>query len=241
MLRRAARALAVFIAMASASIATLALPSVLCAGAIRGPRARWWATVGVAIAALVPLYVHVITIRCGAREFALSSLHPSYEQEGLGRRFMPLHDVQTAGVSTRFHLTAYAALAVRAVTCFAEHPLTGVGPKMFEDRCPVVTMNTYGEWADRRGPHNQIAALVSELGLVGVCLVVAAAWLRACRMTWRPFDPWSAAALVGIVVCSFAGEALVSLRTVGFFAVHLRRRRECSVGVARLACRQGGQ
>jgi hypothetical protein len=221
---RAAHWAGALAALATFSSATLALPAVIAAATMKRGRARVLATFALAAAGILPLYVHVLTIELGANQITVSRLHPSYEVSGLGPELMPVHEARALGAGVRFHFTAYAALAVRAASCFAEHPLTGVGPRRFEEACPVVTMNTYGEWSARRRPHNQFLELVVELGLVGVALVAAAVWLVTQNMRWDPPDRWYAAAAIGIVVCSCAADLLISLPVAGFFALHLRPR-----------------
>ena len=223
-LSRAGRLAGALVALATFSTATLALPAVVAAAIMKRGRARVLTTCALAAAGIAPLYVHVLTIEVGATQLTVSSLHPSYEAFGLGPELMPVHEAHVLGAGVRFHFTAYAALAVRAASCFAEHPLTGVGPRRFEEACPVVTMNTYGEWSAHRGPHNQFTEVVVELGLVGILLVTAAGWLVWRRMRWEPPDGWCVGAAVGIVVCSFGADLLVSLPVAGFFALQLHPR-----------------
>ena len=224
-LRRAMRAAGLLAALATLSPATLALPAVLAAAVLKPGRARVWSTCALAAVGIAPLYVHVLTLEAGGRELTVSRLHPSYETSGLGPEAMPVHEARFFGAAVGFHFTAYAALVARAGSCFAEHPLTGVGPKRFEEVCPVVTMNTYGVWSGHRQPHNQLTELGVELGLTGLALLAAAAWVLGRRMTWEPADRWCVGAAVGLVVCSFSGGLFLSLPAAGYFALHLRERR----------------
>jgi hypothetical protein len=223
-LRRGLRAAGALVALVTLSPATLVLPAVLAAALLRRRLVRVGVTTALIAAAIAPLYVHVLSIGPRGNEVTVSSLHPSYEESGLGFELMPIHDVSVLGVETHFHFTAYAALVVRAASCFAEHPLTGTGPKRFAEACPVVTMNTYGVWSPQRQAHNQFTELAVELGLLGLTLIAVGAWALSRGVTWEPIDRWSLGAAVGLVACSFSGALLLSLPAVGFFATQIRAR-----------------
>ncbi len=225
-LRRASRVAGALVVLATWSAATLALPVVLSITLLRPGRARMWATVGLAAVAIAPLYVHVLAVGVGDRGISLSPLHPSYEASPLGSVQTPVHELSLRFPATRvrFNFTMYAALFARAASCFAEHPVVGVGPRRFAEACPVMTMNTYGDWSATRRPHNQFTELATELGVVGLGLLVGAARLLRWRMSWEPPDRWYVGAAAGVLVCSFSAELLVSLPVAGFFAVYLRPR-----------------
>ena len=210
--------LSLLTALFTFSIATLALPAVLAFAALKHSRLRTVVTGALGLGAAFVLYFHTLELVAGSRQVTISHVHPAYEDEGLGARYLPIQDVGSKSLHVRGHETAYGSLARRGLTCFLEHPLTGVGPGRFIDRCPVMTMNTFGEWTDRRSPHNQMGAILSELGVVGLVLLVAALAVLSRRVRVVPGDRWANAALVGVAVCSLGSETLFTLPVLGVLA-----------------------
>ena len=135
--------------------------------------------------------------------------------------YMPRVTLALPGIALLGHASAYGKLATRGLSCFAQHPVVGVGPGGFRESCRVMAMNTFGEWTDQRDSHNQIGGLLSELGLVGVALLTLA-WL-ACRRGYR-FDvmtSWQRAVWTGLFVCGLGSEDLLTLPVLALLASQL--------------------
>ncbi len=222
-LRFAARVLGLIEAAATLSIALLALPALLVA-LLPQRRLRWCCGLAAALAAAFVLYFQPLELVVGSRHVALSRELSSYATDGLGPRFMPERTIALPGIALRGHPTAYGKLALRGLTCFAEHPLVGVGPGRFRQACPVMAMNTFGEWTDQRDSHNQLGGPLAELGLVGIGFLVSA-WLVFRRdFTLKALTPWDRAVWVGLLVCAFGSEDLFTLPVLALLATQLERR-----------------
>jgi O-antigen ligase len=137
---------------------------------------------------------------------------------------MPQRTIALPVMAVRGHTTAYGKLALRGLSCFAQHPLLGVGPGGFRESCRVMAMNTFGEWTDQRDSHNQLGGLLSELGLVGVALLVLAwlAWRRGYR--FDAMTSWQRAIWIGLLVCGLGSEDLLTLPVLALLASQLAPR-----------------
>ncbi len=226
-LRWLARALGLLEACASLSIALLALPALFAALLPR----RWlrWPLAGIAtVLASAVLYFQPLELRVGGRTLAVSRDLPEYWSGGLGPEHMPRMTFTLPGVAVSGHSTAYGKLALRGLTCFAEHPLAGVGPGRFHEVCRVMAMNTFGEWSDQRDAHNQVGGLLGELGTVGVVLL-SFAWIvmkRAYRLD--RLTVWQRAVWVGLLVCGLGSEDLLTLPVLALLASQLALRTSSS-------------
>jgi hypothetical protein len=220
-LRRGATVAGGLVALATLSSATLAVPALLASGLVRHARLRATLVLAACALAAAALFTHPLVLRVGERELALSALHDHYDVDGLGPRHHPVHTSTLGPLSLEWHATAYALLARRAVTCALEHPLLGVGPDRFAERCRVTTMSTYGVWSDARAPHDQLGAWLAELGLVGalvLALSLAVLVRRSPPSTW-PLDGWQQGVLAAIAVASLGGEIVETIPVLVFLAV----------------------
>ncbi|MES1185316.1 MAG: hypothetical protein ABUL60_16005 [Myxococcales bacterium] len=222
-LRWVGRALGLFEACASLSIALLAIPALLVALVPQ----RWlrWPLVGCAttLAAAV-LYFQPLELSAGRRSMAVSRELPEYWSGGLGPTYMPQATIGTPSLAVRGHVTAYGKLAFRGLTCFAEHPLFGVGPGRFRDACRVMAMNTFGEWSDQRDSHNQLGGMLSELGIIGLVLLSLAWFVGREGYRFTALTGWQRAVWVGLLVCSLGSEDLLTLPVLALLASQLAPR-----------------
>ena len=228
-LRGAVMLTALGLAAASLSIATLAIPVLLALVALRGRRARWTAA-GLSIAVLLVLYVRPLALTNGDRAPASWPVHPQYHRDGLGSRYMPVHAVGALGLKVHFHFTAYALLAGRGLRCLAEHPLAGVGPQRFDDRCRVMTMSTYGHWTSARMAHNQYIGWMAQTGSIGLFAVALAIHLFRRQLGWRPRDRWAMGVTAALLIAGFTWELVLSYPAAGFIALQLHRRNDPGPG-----------
>jgi hypothetical protein len=223
-----ARTLGLIEACATLSIALLALPA-LVAGLLRPPGMRWVVVCAMAVSAAAILYFQPLELTIGGRTVVISHLQRNYGSEGFGPEYMPERTLALPGFTVRGHVTAYGRLAARGLTCFAEHPLFGVGPGRFREACRVMAMNTFGEWTDQRDSHNQAGGLSSELGSVGVALLVGA-WLVVRRgYRFQSLSPWQRAVWIGLLVCAFGSEDLLTLPVLALLASQLEPRSRGSI------------
>jgi hypothetical protein len=223
-LRWLARSLGLLEACASLSIALLAVPALIVA--LLPQRRVRWPLIGCAgFLAAVILYFQPIELSVGGRTIALSRELPEYWSGGLGPEYMPEMSFALPGIALRGHGSAYGALALRGLSCFAQHPLLGVGPGGFHESCRVMAMNTFGEWTDQRDAHNQLGGVLSELGLVGVALLILAwlAWRRGYR--FDVMTSWQRAVWTGLLVCSLGSEDLLTLPVLALLASQLTPRK----------------
>lgn len=227
-LRWLARALGLLQACASLSIALLAVPALLTA-LLPQRRLRWCLVGCAAVLAAAVLYFQPLELSVAGRTLVVSRDLPQYWSGGLGDEFMPHVTLVLPGVSVSGHVTAYGKLAFRGLTCFAEHPFVGVGPGRFREACRVMAMNTFGAWTDQRDSHNQIGALLGELGVVGVALL-SAAWAVGRRgYRFDALTSWQRAVWVGLLVCSLGSEDLLTLPVLALLASQLASRTPSSV------------
>lgn len=222
-LRWLARSLGLLEACASLSIAALAVPALLVA-LLNRSRLRWGLTFVAAAFAAAILYFQPLDLALGSHTFAISSLHPSYASEGRGPTYMPQKTLALPGITLHAHATVYGKLAARGLTCFAEHPLVGVGPGRFRKACRVMAMNTLGEWTDERDPQNQVGGVLSELGSVGVALLICAWLVLRRRYRLKSLTAWPRAVWTGLFVCALGSEALLALPVLALFASQLEPR-----------------
>jgi hypothetical protein len=222
-LRWLARSLGLLEACATLSIALLAVPALL--AALLPQRGLRWPLVGcAAFLAAAVLYFQPVELTVGGRTVALSRELPEYWSGGFGPKYMPQRTIALPVMAVRGHTTAYGKLALRGLSCFAQHPLLGVGPGGFRESCRVMAMNTFGEWTDQRDSHNQLGGLLSELGLVGVALLVLAwlAWRRGYR--FDAMTSWQRAIWIGLLVCGLGSEDLLTLPVLALLASQLAPR-----------------
>ncbi len=210
------------VAVASLSIATLAVPLVLASGLVENRRARAIAMIAAALLAVTALWVHPLSVRVGEHEITISTLHAGWHRDTLGAIHQPVHVSTLGPVALEWHATAYALLAERAITCALEHPVTGVGPARFAERCPVMTMNTYGEWTTSRRAHHQLGAWMAELGVLGLALLALAARVLAVdRARLAPLDRWQWGSLAALGVGLFSGEIVETIPVLAWLALVL--------------------
>jgi len=215
-----ARALGQLEAAATLSIALLALPGLLAALLPRRWLRRTLVGASVVLAAAI-LYFQPLELTVAGRALTLSRELPEYWSEGLGPQYMPQVTIALPGIIVRGHVSAYGKLALRGLSCFAQHPLLGVGPGGFRDSCRVMAMNTFGEWTDQRDSHNQIGGLLAELGLVGVALLTLA-WLALRRgYQFDAMTSWQRAVWTGLFICALGSEDLLSLPVLALLASQL--------------------
>jgi hypothetical protein len=157
---------------ATLSFATLTLPA---AAVFTLPKRSVTRALGLIVAsfvALAALWFNPLRLEVAGHILLERQPVPGYMLENNGPAFMPIHTIQGSGLRLDFHLTGYALLALRSLSCAREHPL-GVGGRNFVHSCPVMAMNTFGGWTSSRGAHNAYGALLAEGGLL-TTLVTAA-------------------------------------------------------------------
>lgn len=181
--------LALALCATTLSFPTLLLP--MLAGARLRSRSLQVAFAGAVFAgALTVLYVHPLRLAVGERTLMLGELHPSYDQDGLGPSHMPVQSYRLGAIELTAHATAYADLALRALSCFGEAPALGVGAGNFGARCKVWTMDTYGHWRDELPAHNQYLGMLAEQGAFGCLAWAVLAWRIARRLDLRRRGGW---------------------------------------------------
>jgi hypothetical protein len=222
-LRVLGRALGLLEGCASLSLALLAVPSLL-ATLLPYRSLRCCLGLCAALAAAFILYFQPLQLTLGSHRFELSRLHAGYSTDGLGPQYMPVTTLALHGVALSGHSTAYGKLAARGLSCFAEHPLTGVGPGRFGEACPVMAMNTFGEWSDRRDSHNQLGGPLAELGLLGMGLLCGAGLTFCSGYTLKRLTPWQRGVWVALLVCAFGSEDLLTLPVLALLATQLEPR-----------------
>jgi hypothetical protein len=204
--------LALALCAATLSFATLLLP--LLAGARLRSRGLQVAFASVVLSgALAILYLHPLQLEVGGHALRLGELHPRYGQAGLGPLHMPVQTYELGALELTAHPTAYALLAARALSCFGEAPLLGVGAGNFATRCKGWQMGTYGDWTDSLPAHNQYLGMLAEQGALGCLAWAVLAWLVARRLRLRRDEGWL------IALYLLAGLACPVLYVVPFAAL----------------------
>jgi hypothetical protein len=93
-----------------------------------------------------------------------------------------------------------------------------------------MAMNTFGQWFDRRDSHNQLGGLSSELGIVGLMLLLLASLIVRRYYRLNALTDWQRAVWVGLIVCGLGSEDLLTLPVLALLAsqLALRTTRESS-------------
>jgi hypothetical protein len=203
-LRVSAIAVTLSIVAATLSFATLAIPFVLVSALSLKKRTRLVAATFVAALAVAVLWVNPLSIQIGGHILFDRAPLAGYARDGLGPRYMPIHVLAAFPVRIQFHFTAYALLASRSVSCLLEHPF-GVGARNFPDLCPVWAMNTVGEWASSRSPHDVYGALLAEGGLPATVATCVLIFTLIRRFRPRPGTRFAWAVVLGYLLAGFGG------------------------------------
>ena len=205
------------------SFPTLAMGAVFCWRFIEPRVLRIAATAGAAAACLLVLHVHPLELRSPGSVVSLGTLPTEWETDGLGPTYMPVEEISLGDYSLACVRTVYHHLAVRSLGCFVEHPVVGVGGRNHPVSCPVMTLNTVGEWGAGRLAHNEYTGLLAEHGLLG--LLATLLLLMAIGRGYRLAEPdrWRAAALVGVLVSGLGGEVWYQFPVAALLAVTIRR------------------
>ena len=119
---------------------------------------------------------------------------------------MPAAWLDLGPVDVEVVATRYAVLARRAVTCWQERPVTGVGGRNFASACPVWQMAPAGTWDNHSRSHSQYGGLLAETGLLGLLAVLLLVWalVRSTRLA-APLAV-AQACLVAYLVAAFGGD-----------------------------------
>lgn len=168
--------------------------------------------------ALTILYVHPIAITYSGGEFR-RSLHSNYDQNNNGNRFMPIHTLSDEGIKIQFHFTGYYYLAKRSLSCFAEHPITGVGGRNYYVACSTTTMTSLGQWTPGRIAHNEYTGLVAEHGILGLAAAVFLVGVLLTRYRFASDDAWMKGILIAYLLFGFAGEVWYQFVFAAFAAL----------------------
>jgi hypothetical protein len=87
-----------------------------------------------------------------------------------------------------------------------------------------MAMNTFGQWLDQRDSHNQLGGLSSELGTVGLLLLLCASLIVRRYYRLNALTDWQRAAWVGLIVCGLGSEDLLTLPVLALLASQLALR-----------------
>ena len=190
----------------SLSVATLAVPLALIVAYVPWRRTRRLLAVGWVAASLLVMYVHPIQIVAAGHQVHKGALHPSWSASGLGPVHTPLKTVKLGDWSVTGHASQYWQCVSGNLSCFAAHPVAGVGGMNFRSSCPVTTMDSYGTWLAGRRPHNQYLALASEHGVFGVVAGMLLVWAFLRRTRFALGSPLEAGILWAYVLCGMQGD-----------------------------------
>jgi hypothetical protein len=207
--------------LATLSFAAVCLPIGWAWSATRRPAPRLLLTGMAALAAVTILWVQPLRVVAAGQILLERAPIAGWFREGLGPRHMPRHEVHAPGLDAELHFTGYFHLFIRGFTCFAEHPLAGVGGRGFVDRCPVMTMNTYGGWATQRSAHTEYGGLAAEHGALGILSFTALVLVLTRRYRWTNPSPLATGLVVAYVVSGFAGPVLFQIPFAVLLALSL--------------------
>jgi hypothetical protein len=211
------------VVIATVSFATLLVP-VVAAFALPGRRAvRIVAVAFVGALAIAGLWMNPLRVQIAGHVIFDRAPMAAYARDDLGPRHMPIHTIAAPAVRIDFHFTAYALLAARSLSCLREHPL-GVGGRNFVRACPVMAMNTLGQWASNRSPHNEYAALLAEGGVPTTLATIALALALVGGFRPRVDSRFRWAFVVAQLLAGFGGASLYQFAFAALLATALRAR-----------------
>lgn len=179
-------------------------------------------TAAAAAVCLLILHVQPLQLEYSGSAVTLGTLPPGWAADGLGRAHMPVEEVTGCGVGLRYVRTAYHVLSARSLECFAAHPVLGVGGRNHALSCPVMTMNTVGEWSAGRLSHSEYTGLLAEHGLAGLVATLLLVLVITRRYSAESRDRWRTAALVAVLVSGLAGEVWYQFTVAALLGVNLR-------------------
>jgi hypothetical protein len=222
-LRWVAIAAVVTVVMATLSFATLVLP--LAAALMLPLRRSLRVAIAVllGVAAVLALWTNPLRAEVAGGAVLERAPVPGYFQQDLGPRQLPIHTLTLPGLRLQYHLTGYAMLAARSVSCLREHPL-GVGARNFVHSCPVLTMNTVGAWASKRSAHSAYGALIAEGGLLASIATIGLALLVSLRFRTRPAAELGFAVLLAYLLAGVGGASPYQFTFAALVATTLRAR-----------------
>lgn len=213
------------LAALSLSVVTLAVPLAVILAVVRHRTARRVLATGWVAAALLVMYVHPVEVVVAGRQIHRGELHPSWQSSGLGPIHTPLKTLAVGDWSFTGHQSHYWQCVRGNLSCWADHPVTGVGGMNFRNTCPVTTMDSYGTWLEGRRPHNQYLALASEHGLLGLIagLFVVLAFVRRTRLIAA--TPLATGLLWAYLFCGMQGDVWLQFCTAAWLGSSLKLRR----------------
>ena len=222
-LKRLVVALGMAVIMTTLSFASLVVP-VAAASLMPVPRlARLTLIVVVATLALAVLWLNPLHIEVAGHTLFDRAPVSSYYEDGLGPQNMPVHIFVAPGLRFDFHVTFYALLAARGVSCALEHPL-GVGGRNFILACPVWVMSNYGGWWNQHSAHNAYGSLLAEGGLLTTIATLAfVAWFAKSH-EFRLERRLSVAVLLAYLVAANGGASFYQFPFAAVLAISVRRR-----------------
>jgi hypothetical protein len=208
--RRVAFVIGCVVVGATFSFAALTLPFVVWRAFVLGrriPTALGFVFSGVLV--IVPcLLLWMKPTYVGLGERVLYDHPPplSYFTGDRGTAAMPIHALTAGPLRLSFYLTGYGVLGVRAATCLREHPL-GVGGRNFVYECPVLAMNTIGQWKSDRSAHNAYGALLAEGGPLVVAATVVFLLVAVRKLRLRRDRPLARGLLFAFLLAGWGGAS----------------------------------
>jgi hypothetical protein len=200
---RLVQCLAIVACLMSASIPSLATV-VWLVGSItscRYPRIAWFGVTLTTCLALLAVYVHVHEMDFGSLHFQRS---PELGYVPLGYEVHPIHAFKASILTVFWHETGYLACHRAHFRVAAMHPF-GVGAGTFEvvDVGPI--LRSVGYWSSHARPHSWVLSRLSECGIPGVTIALAAsglglAWIAKHRRLVNPARGSAATVLVSALL-----------------------------------------
>jgi len=225
--RRAAFVVGCVVVGATFSFAALTLPFAVWRGFALGRRIpkvlQLVVSGGLVIIPCLLLWVKPTYVGLGSRVLYDDPPPPSYFTDDRGTAAMPIHTLAAGPFRLFFHLTAYGVLGIRAATCLGEHPW-GVGGRNFVYDCPVLAMNTIGQWKSDRSAHNAYAALLAEGGPLAVAATIAFLLVAVRRLRLRRDRPLARGLLFAFLLAGWGGASPFQFPMAALLAVLCRWR-----------------
>lgn len=185
------------------------------------PRLAWSISLTLALLGAAILYVQPLSVTVAGHRYEITTLSPAWHRDGLGQRYHPVSRVAVGPLEIEQLPRSYQRLHQRAVNCFLEHPLLGVGGRNFRQSCSVMLLNTRGRWYEHSRSHSEYFGLLAQQGLVG--LLAFLFFVATLRKRARVFtiQPHHGAVLLASLYAGLAGELFFQLPFAAWLTLSL--------------------